>query len=88
MKMAETIKGSVVLKSVPCKEVERKVAFYIATINRDMYASDVALYLSRSKPLSIVEDITREKGQALAEAINGLGASAYFLQYLKNSPRH
>ena len=88
MTMAETTRGSVVLRSVPCEAVEKKVAFYLATIKRDISAADVALFLTRSKPLAIVEDVTREKGPALAEAINGLGASAYFLQYLKSSSRH
>ena len=86
--MAETVKGSVVLKSVPNKDVEKKVAFYLATIKRDMSPAVIVEFLTRSKPLAIVEDVTREKGQELAKAINGFGASAYFLQYLKNSSRH
>jgi hypothetical protein len=89
MEMAGTSMGSVVLRSVPCREVERKVAFYLAAIDRNVSVADVALFLTHSKPLTIVRDVTREKGQALAEAINGLGACAYFLQNLKmkSSPR-
>ena len=59
--MAEAMKGIMILKP----------DFYLATINRDMSSSDIVTYLSRSRPFEIVEDITREKGQELAEAING-----------------
>jgi hypothetical protein len=59
--MAEAIRGSAILEP----------AFYLATINREMTSSEIAVFLSRSKPFEIVEDITREKGQELAEAING-----------------
>ena len=86
--MAETMKGTVILRSVPSREIGRKVAFYLATINRDMSSTDIATFLTQSKPLTIVEDVTLEKGLALAAAINGLGASACFHQSIKSSSRH
>ena len=46
--MAETMKGKVVLRSVPNREIGRKVAFYLATINRDMSSKDIATFLARS----------------------------------------
>jgi hypothetical protein len=61
MKMAEAMKGSNILEK----------AFYLATISRDMSSSELATFLSRSGPFGIVEDITREKGQEFAEAVNG-----------------
>ena len=58
--MAEAMKGYRILKPI----------FYLATISKDMTSSEIASFLSRSKPFEIVEDITMEKGQELVEAIN------------------
>jgi hypothetical protein len=87
-KPAETMDSTVTLRSVPGREIKKKVDFYLATINRDMSPADIADFFTRTKSLDIVKDVTREKGQALAKAINCFGTSAYSLQCLGCSTRH
>ncbi len=86
--MAETVKGTVVLRSVPSKDIEEKVALYLTSIYREVPSTEIIALVARTKPLTIVTDVTDSKGRALADAINGLGANAYFLQYLKSQTKH
>ena len=86
--MAETVMGTVIVRSIPSKDVEMKVVLYLASIYRDVTADEIVNLVSRTKPLTIVRDVNDMKGQALVEAINGLGANAYFLQNLGNKTRH
>jgi hypothetical protein len=86
--MAETVKGTVVLRSVPSKDVEEKVALYLTSIYRGVPSTEIVALVGKSKPLTIVTDVTSSKGKALADAINGLGANAYFLQYLNSQTKH
>ncbi|MDF1535761.1 MAG: hypothetical protein P1S46_04560 [bacterium] len=86
--MAETGRGTVVLRSVPSKDVEMKVALYLTRIYREVPPTELIALIGRTKPLTIVTDVTSDRGKALADAINGLGASAYFLQYLNSQTRH
>jgi hypothetical protein len=60
MSTAEAMKGKLILEP----------EFYVATINGDISPSKMAVFLLRTKPWEMVEDITREKGRELAEAIN------------------
>jgi hypothetical protein len=87
-KMAETVKGTVVIRSIPSKDVELKVSLYLASIYRDVPPNEISDLVRRTKPLTVVRDVNFMKGQALVDAINGLGASAYFLQDLGNTTRH
>lgn len=59
--MAEATKRKLILKP----------DFYLATIDGNISPSEMAVFFLRSKPCEMVEDITREKGRELAEAING-----------------
>ena len=86
--MAETVMGTVIVRSIPSKDVEMKVVLYLASIYRDVTADEIVNLVSRTKPLTIVRDVNDMKGQALVEAINGLGANAYFLRNLGNTTRH
>ncbi len=86
--MTETVKGTVVLRSVPSKDVEEKVALYLTSIYREVSPTEIVALVARTKPLTIVTDVTNSKGRALVDAINGLGANAYFLQYLNSQTRH
>ena len=86
--MIETVKGTVILRSVPNKDVEMKVALYLTSIYREVPPTEIVALIGRTKPLTIVTDVTSVKGKALVDAINGLGANAYFLQYLKNMTKH
>ena len=80
--------GTVIVRSIPSKDVEMKVVLYLASIYRDVTPDEIVNLVSRTKPLTIVRDVNDLKGQALVEAINGLGANAYFLQYLGKATRH
>ena len=86
--MAETVKGTVVLRSVPSRDVEEKVALYLSSVYREASPGEIFALITRTKPLTIVTDVASAKGTALADALNGLGANAYFLQYLKNVTKH
>ena len=86
--MAETVKGTVVLRSVPSRDVEEKVALYLSSVYREASPGEIFALITRTKPLTIVTDVTSSKGKALADALTGLGANAYFLQYLKNVTKH
>ena len=86
--MAETVKGTVIVRSIPSKDVELKVALYLASIYRDVPPNEISDLVAGTKPLTIVRDVNYMKGQTLVDAINGLGASAYCLQYLGNNTRH
>lgn len=86
--MAETVKGTVVIRSIPSKDVEMKVVLYLASIYRDVPPGEISDLVARTKPLTIVRDVNYMKGQTLVDAINGLGASAYFLRDLGNDTRH
>ncbi len=86
--MAETGKGTVVIRSIPSKDVEMKVVLYLASIYRDVPPDDISELVARTKPLTVVKEVNSMKAQALVDAINGLGASAYFLRNLGNSTRH
>ena len=88
IEMAETVKGTVVLRSVPSKDVEMKVALYLSSVYREVAPEEIVALVSRAKPLALINDVTSSKGKALAEAINGLGANAFFLQYLKSQTKH
>jgi hypothetical protein len=79
--MAEAIKGSVVLRSVPNKEVE-------AGVYRDIDVERIVALVSRTKPLTVVKDIPMRNGQRLASELTALGATAYFLQNLESVNRH
>jgi hypothetical protein len=68
--MAEAVKKRVGLRSIPVREIDKEMAFYMATINQNMSSTDIAAFLARFKPLSIVEDVTREKRHDLEKAIN------------------
>lgn len=86
--MAETVRGTVVIRSIPSKDVEMKVALYLASIYREVPPEEISDLVGRTKPLTVVRDVDSLKGRTLVEALNGLGASAYFLQYMDNRTRH
>ena len=86
--MAETVKGTVIIRSIPSKDVEMKVVLYLASIYRDVPPGEISDLVARTKPLTIVRDVHYMKGQTLVDAINGLGASAYFLRDLGSATRH
>ena len=86
--MAETMTGTVVIRSIPSKDVEMKVVLYLAGIYRDVPPEEISGLVARTKPLTIVREVNCMKGQALVDAINGFGASAYFLQNFGNKTRH
>ena len=86
--MAETVKGTVVLRSVPDRDVEEKVVLYLSSVYREVPPEEIFSLITKTKPLTIVTDVTSSKGKALADAINGLGGNAYFLQYLNSQTRH
>ena len=86
--MAEAVKGTVVIRSIPSKDVEMKIVLYLAGIYTDRPPDEISGLVARTKPLTIVRDVNYMKGQALVDAINGLGASAYFLRNLGNKTRH
>jgi hypothetical protein len=87
-KMAEAIKGSVVLRSVPNKEIEFKVSAHLAEVYRDIPVERIIALVSRTKPLTVVKDIPAGNGQRLAGELTELGATAYFLQNLESLNRH
>jgi hypothetical protein len=87
-KMAETVTGTVVIRSIPSKDVEMKVVLYLASIYRDVPPDEISGLVASTKPLTIVREVNCMKGQALVDAINGLGASAYFLQNFGSATRH
>jgi hypothetical protein len=87
-KMAETVKGTVVIRSIPGKDVEMKVVLYLASIYRDVPPDDISDLVARTKPLTVVRDVNSMRGHALVDAINGLGASAYFLRNMGKATRH
>jgi len=82
--MAEAIKGSVVIKSVPNKEVE----FKLAEVYGDIAVERIVALVSRPKPLAVVKDIPMGNGRRLASELTALGASAFFLQNLEGITRH
>jgi len=86
--MAEAIKGSVVLRSVPNKEIEFKVSAHLAGVYRDIAVDRIVALVSRTKPLTVVKDIPMRNGQRLASELTALGATAYFLQNLESVNRH
>jgi hypothetical protein len=86
--MAEAIKGSVVLKSVPSKEVEFRVSAHLAEVYRDIPVDRIVALVCRTKPLTVVQDIPMGNGHRLASELTDLGASAYFLQNLESINRH
>jgi len=86
--MAEAIKGSVVLRSVPSKDIEFKVSAHLAEVYRDVPVERIVALVSRVKPLTVVKDIPARNGQRLAGELTELGASAYFLQNLDSVNRH
>ncbi len=86
--MAEAVKGSVVLRSVPNKEVEFKVSAYLAEVYGDIAVERIVALISRPKPLAVVKDIPMGNGRRLASELTALGASAYFLQDLEGINRH
>lgn len=86
--MAEAVKGTVVIRSIPSKDVEMKIVLYLAGIYTDRPPDEISGLVARTKPLTIVRDVNYMKGQALVDAINGLGASAYFLRNLGKATRH
>lgn len=86
--MAETVKGTVVLRSVPSKKVEARIAEYLSGIYPEVPLATIAGLVGRTKPLTLVKDVTSDNGRSMAERINGMGASAYFLQYLGSRTRH
>jgi len=86
--MAEAVKGTVVIRSIPSKDVEMKIVLYLASIYTDRPPDEISGLVARTKPLTIVRDVNYMKGQALVDAINGLGASAYFLRNLGNKTKH
>lgn len=86
--MAEAIKGSVVLKAVPSREIEFKVSAHLAEVYRDVPVERIVALVSRTKPLTLVKNIPMNNGRRLAGELEELGASAYFLQNLENVNRH
>ncbi len=78
MVMAETIKGRVVLKSVPNRETEEKIAEYLANIYRDCSYIEIACLVTGKKPLTLVQGITDENGKKLVFDLNKMGAQAFF----------
>ena len=77
--MAEAIKGCVILKSVPNREVEFRVSAYLAEVFPGVPVDRIVHKMSRSKPLTLIRDVDRNRGQVLAQDLNDLGASACFL---------
>ncbi len=84
----ESVKGTVILRSVPSGKIEAQIAEYLAEVYGDISISRIAGLLSRTKPITIIKDVPRENGNVIAERINGMGASAYFLQYLGSVAKH
>ena len=80
--MAETVTGTVVIRSIPSKDIEMKVVLYLASIYRNVPPGVISDLVAGTKPLTVVRDVNYIKGQTLVDAINGLGASAYFLRDL------
>jgi hypothetical protein len=88
IEMAETVKGTVVLRSVPNRKVEARIAEYLSEIYDGVPLATIAGLVSRTKPLTLVKDVTRVNGKEIADQLNELGASAYFLQYIGSRTRH
>jgi hypothetical protein len=86
--MAEAIKGSVILKSVPNRETEYRVSAHLAGIYREVPADRIVALVSRTKPLTVVKGIPETNGKRLARELTGLGAVAFFLQDLGSVNRH
>ncbi len=78
MEMAETIKGRVILKSVPNREIEEKIAEYLAGIYRNCSYTEIASLLAGNKPLTLVQGITDRNGRKLVFDLNKMGARAFF----------
>ncbi len=76
--MAETIKGRVVLKSVPDRKIEEKIAEYLASIYRDCSYIEIASLVAGNKPVTLVRGITDRNGKRLVFDLNKMGARAFF----------
>ncbi len=78
MEMAETIKGRVILKSVPNREIEERIAEYLTGIYGRRSYSRIASLVAGKKPLTLVQGITDRNGRKLVFDLNKMGARAFF----------
>lgn len=88
MEMAETIKGRVILKSVPNQEIEEKIAELLSSIYRDCTYGEIASLIAGNKPLTLVRGITDKNGRKLVSELNKLGARAFFRTNLNTLYTH